>query len=309
MNAVIAVALPVFAITATGLLAGRMRVMTGADAASLNKFVIQIAVPAALFGLTAGAEPVGAKELTIGGAYALAAAVAIFGGYAIGQLLFGLTKPAAGAHGFASTLGNAVFLGLPIALSIEGWTQPFVSLMLIEGIFVIAIGVALMSPRREGDALTKLAAYFAGPLKNPIVLAMIAGIAYAAVGLPFSGPFETFFGYFARAGGAVALFSLGLFLATHPLPALRDIWGKLAAVTAVKLGVLPAIALGAAYALGVSDPDYLGALALFCFVPTGAFAFILASQFGVYQSESAAAVTITALLSVLTISGVLMVYA
>jgi len=310
MNAVIVVALPVFAIIAAGFAGGRMQLMSASDAQALNKFVFRFAMPAALFGLTASTPPPGAEDLAIAAAYAIAAGVALFGGYILAQMFFPLTKPEAGAHGFASTLGNAVFLGLPIALTIEGWARPFVVLMLIEGVFVIAIGAALMAPRSESASLpAKVAGYFSGPFRNPLVLAMVAGFVYSAIGLPFSGPAETFFSLLGRAAGPTALFSLGLFLATHKFPALQAVAGRVAAIAVVKMAALPAIALGAAFALGVSDPAYLGALALFVFVPSGVGSFVIASQYGVYESETAAAVSFTTVLSLLTVSGVLIAFA
>lgn len=310
MNAVITVAFPVFAIIAVGLFAGRAKLMSAGDSQALNKFVFRFAMPAALFGLTAGTPPPGAQDVTIAVAYGAAASVALFGGYILAQVLFPLSKAEAGAHGFASTLGNAVFLGLPIALTIDGWARPFVVLMLIEGVFVIAIGAALMAPRNnEGSLLKRIGGYFAGPLRNPLVLAMVAGFVYSALGFSFSGPAETFFSILGRAAGPTALFSLGLFLATHQFPELKSVAGRVGAIALVKMAVLPAIALGVALGLGLDDPAYLGALALFVFVPSGVGSFIIASQYGVYQSETAAAVSFTTLLSVLTVAGVLMVFA
>ena len=310
MNAVLTVALPVFAIIAVGIFAGRAKLMTAGDSQTLNKFVFKFAMPAALFGLTASTPPPGAADATIAIAYASAAFISLFGGYFLAKILFPVTAPEAGAHGFASTLGNAVFLGLPIALTIDGWARPFVVLMLIEGIFVIAIGAALMSPRsNDGSFLKRLSGYFIGPLKNPLVLAMIAGFVYAALGLTFSGPAETFFSILGRAAGPTALFSLGLFLATHQFPAFKSVAGRVGTIAAIKMVLLPAIALVIAMTLGLNDPAYMGALALFLFVPSGVGSFIIASQYGIYQSETAAAVSFTTLLSVLTIAGVLVVYA
>ena len=310
MNAVIAVALPVFGIIAAGLAAGRFGAMTAEDSQALNKFVFRFAMPAALFGLTAGTAPPGREDLAIAGAYALAAFVSLAAAYVLSQSLFRLTKQEAGAHAFASTLGNAVFLGLPIALSIEGWARPFVSLMLIEGTFVLAIGAALIAPRRDGGAfLPRVAGVFAGAVRNPLVAGMVAGFVYAALGLPFTGPFETFFDLLGRAAGPTALFALGLFLATHAFPKLGSVAGKIASIALVKMAVLPALALGAAYLFGVSDPAYRGALALFTFVPCGVVSFVMASQYGVYKTEAAAAVSFSTMLSVLTISGVLIVFA
>ncbi len=310
MNAVLTVALPVFAIIAVGILAGRAKLMSAGDSQTLNKFVFRFAMPAALFGLTASTPPPGAADLTIAMAYAGAAFVALLGGYVLAKALFPVTGPEAGAHGFASTLGNAVFLGLPIALTIDGWARPFVVLMLIEGVFVIAIGAALMAPRStEGSMWKRLGGYFVGPFRNPLVLAMIAGFIYSALGLTFSGPAQTFFSLLGRAAGPTALFSLGLFLATHQFPALKSVAGRVGTIALFKMVLLPTIALGAAYALGLNDPAYMGALALFVFVPSGVGSFIIASQYGVYQTETAAAVSFTTLFSVATIAGVLMIFA
>ena len=59
MSPVLAVALPVFAIIAAGLCAGRFGWMNAGESAALNKFVFRFAMPAALFGLTAGTAPPG----------------------------------------------------------------------------------------------------------------------------------------------------------------------------------------------------------------------------------------------------------
>ena len=123
MHAAINLALPVFAVIAAGLTAGRFGLMTASDSQSLNKFVFRFAMPAALFGLTATTAPPGTEALSLAAAYAVAGFAAIFGGYYMARLLFPVSKQEAGAHGFASTLGNAVFLGLPIALTVEGWAR------------------------------------------------------------------------------------------------------------------------------------------------------------------------------------------
>ena len=309
MYAVINLALPVFAIIAVGLLAGRLELMSGGEAQALNKFVFRFAMPAALFGLTAGTAPPGPEDLSLALSYGIAAFTVIFGAYFLSQLLFPLTKEEAGAHGLSSTLGNAVFLGLPIALTIEGWGRPFVVLMLVEGIFIIAIGAALMTPRDNAMTLSNRAMKFVtDPFRNPLVAGAAAGFLFSALGFSLAGPFELFFKILGRAAGPTALFSLGLFLATHQFPAIGAVAGRVASIAAIKMIALPMIALGIAYFMGLSDPDYLGALALFVFVPSGVASFIIASQYGVYQTETAAAVSVTTLLSILTISGVLILF-
>ena len=309
MESVVSLALPVFAVIAAGALAGRFNFLSISDSQALNRFVFRFAMPAALFALTATTPPPGMGDLSLAASYALAGFTVIFATYFLAQKLFPITKPEAGAHAFTSTLGNAVFLGLPIVLTIEGWARPYVVLMLIEGIFIIAIGAAMMTAKKDEITLqSRIVKLFTDPLKNPLVAAALAGFAFSAFGFSLAGPIESFLSILGRAAGPVALFSLGLFLATHPFPGVGAIAGRISAIAFMKMLVLPAIALGAAYALNITDPAYLGALALFVFVPSGVGSFVMASQYGVYETETAAAVSITTLLSILTISGVLIVF-
>jgi len=311
MDAAFNIALPVFGIIAAGMLAGRFGFMDGADAQVLNKYVFRFAMPAALFGLTASTAPPGLADARLALSYAIAGFTIIFGVYFLSKALFSLSRQEAGAHAFSSTLGNAVFLGLPIALSIEGWARPFVVLMLVEGIFIIAAGAAMMSPKSSDDGLSLLKLgerIFISAFRNPLVAGAAAGMAVSVAGLSLPGPASSFFTILGRAAGPTALFSLGLFLATHKFPAIGAVAGKVSAIAAAKMLALPAIAIGAAYMLGIRDGHALAALSLFTLVPTGVGAFIMASQYKIYTTETAAAVSVTTVLSLLTITGVLMVF-
>ncbi len=312
MNAVLTVALPVFAVIAAGLLAGRMKLATADDSAALNRFVFRFGFPAALFGLMSGASGLGAADARLALAYGIPAIAAMGISYVFARKAFALEPQAAGAHAFASVIGNAVFLGLPIAIGIEGWARPFVTLMLVEGILIIGIGASLMSPR---DASTMTPSYMRAleflkrPLSNPLVAAALAGFAFGSLGLSLPGPAQSFFDILGRAAGPVALFSLGLFFATRTLPPIGETFGKTLAIAVVKMALLPGAAFATSALLGVEDAAYRGALALFTVVPTAVGAFVMASQYGRYIDETAAAIAVTTGLSVLSIGAVLLVFA
>jgi predicted permease len=309
MNSVIAVALPVFAIIGAGFLAGRWKILPAEDVAALNRFVFRFAMPAALFGLTARAAPIGGDDLIMALAFGLAALIAILGNYAFARRVFDLSPQEAGAHGFSSGFGNAVFLGLPIAMSIPGWAPHFVVLMLVEGIGVIALGAALLSARDDANPLKLLLA----PLRNPLVAAMILGLVFSGLAamtpLALEGPIGVFFDFLGRAAGPTALFSMGLFLATTPTPPIAQVAGKVASIAIVKMVFLPATVLGALYLFGVTDRALLGAAALFTATPVAVGAFIMSSQYAIYTRETAAAVAASTVLALVSISTVLMIYA
>lgn len=312
MSSILAVAFPVFAVIAAGLAAGRLRAVSAEDSAALNRFVFRFAMPAALFGLMSGAHGLQPADGILAIAYGAPALFVLTAAYFIGRRLFSLARPEAGAHAFASTIGNAVFLGLPIALAIEGWARPFVVLMLVEGILLVGAGAALMTAREQeknAGPLRAVGGFLARPFKTPIVAAAFAGFALASIGVSLPGPVQSFFDILGRAAGPSALFSLGLFLATHPLPPLKTTAGKIAAVALMKMIALPLLAFAAGRLLGVDDRHYLAALVLFTVTPTAVGAFVMASQYGYYVRETVSVIAATTMLSVLTISAALALFA
>ena len=304
------IAAPVFAIIAAGLAAGRLGFMGGADAAVLNKFVFRFAMPAALFGLTATTPPPGADYIGLALVYAAAAFASIFGTYLLAQRLFPISEQEAGAHAFAATIGNAVFLGLPIALAVETWARAYIVLMLIEGVAIITIGASLMTPRENGLSLAgRIGKTLRAPLTNPLVIASSSGFAFSALGLTMPESGVQFFQILGAAAGPAALFSLGLFLATNQYPDIRSIAGRAASILVVKLAFLPVLALGGARLFGVDDPTQVSALALFTFMPSGVTSFVMASQYGIYKTETASALLLSTICAIFTVSGVLIAFA
>ncbi|MEQ8176973.1 MAG: AEC family transporter [Amphiplicatus sp.] len=312
MPSILAVALPVFAVIAAGLAAGRLRLAGAEDSAALNRFVFRFAMPAALFGLMSGASGLQSTDGWLALSYGAPAMLAVFAAYQIGRRLFCLNRPDAGAHAFASSMGNAVFLGLPIALAVEGWARPFVVLMLVEGIVTLGVGAALMAAPDTDEHARNLKTFrdaMLRPLKNPLVVAAMAGFAFSSLGVALPGPVRKFFEILGDAAGPAALFSLGLFLATQKLPPLKESGGKVASIALVKMALLPVLTLLLLASFGVRDLNYVAAAALFTVTPTAVGAFVMASQYGCYVRETVAAIAATTALSILTISAVLVIFA
>ncbi|MCA8889907.1 MAG: AEC family transporter [Parvularculaceae bacterium] len=311
MTTVLTVAFPVFAVIAAGYLAGRFHLASADDAAALNRFVFRFGFPAALFALMSSATGFGPADAAIALSYGGAALAVMTASYVIARIIFSLSPEDAGAHAFASTIGNAVFLGLPIALGIEGWARPFVGLMLVEGILVIGLGAALMAPRSKAHGAPlhqRIGAVIARPLKNPLVAAALAGFVFSALGLSLPVPVRSFFEILGRAAGPVALFSLGLFFATRAFPPLRETAGKTFAIMAMKMAAMPALAFALLSLAAPVDDAHRGALALFTFVPTAVGAYVMASQYGRYVDETATAIAATTALSVVSITAVLVAF-
>ena len=316
MSPVFGVALPFFAVIGAGFLAMRLRLAPDGDVAALNRFVFRFAMPAAVFGFTASANPPGGEDLIVAGVYGGVAFAVMMGTFLAARRIFGLKSADAGAHAFSSTLANAVFLGLPIALAIDGWGPHFLVLMLVEGIGVITLGAALIAPGRKN-----MAGLLSAPFRNPLVLGLILGllvsIARALTGLALPLPVMSFIDILGRGAGPTALFALGMFLGgpafrrgeTAQNAGAQPIGARVFTIALVKLAILPALFLGGIYLAGVRDPGIVGPAALFGFLPAGVGSFVMAEAYGVYRRETAGAIAATTLLSVATIAMVLFTFA
>jgi hypothetical protein len=305
MTVVIAVALPVFALIAAGFLAGLLKVATEADSEALNRFVFRFGFPAALFSLMAGSAPLSLDDLRFGTIYAAAAFAALALAYLIARKAFALPAREAGAQAFASVIGNAVFLGLPIALGVDGWARPYAVLMLFEGLFIMGAGAALLGAGEGG----LVRAFIIRPLTTPIIVGSLCGAIVAAAGLALPQPIREFLSLLGRAAGPVGLFSIGVFLAARRKSPLAPLGPRIAAVAAVKLVALPGLALALFSAFAPGDAHAKGALALFTLTPTAATAYVMASQFGHSARETAAFIAATTILSLITISYALIAFA
>ena len=247
MQAVLTVAFPFFAVIVAGFCCGRTGVMTQSDSAALNRFVFRIAMPVALFALTSRTESISPSDLVYALCYLISALIIIFAAYYSARSWFRLPRPDAGVHAFGATLGNAVFLGLPIAQSIPGWGPPFVILMLMEGIVIITIGSILIAGRvdeQATDLRTGLREILTRPFQNPLVVGSAGGFLFSLTGLNFAEPVTRFLAILGSAAGPTALFSLGLFLAFAPLQQHQIASPRIAHIVALKMILLPILTYG-----------------------------------------------------------------
>ena len=182
--------------------------------------------------------------------------------------------------GFTSLLQGAVrfntYLGIPLVVAFYG----------LETIALGALFIAFMVPFINVLCVWVLARYSGGGItaagaapemiRNPLILACLAGIAVNASGLGLAAPLEKFFSLVGGAAPAVGLLCVGAGL---DLVAARagKIWVALSAV--LKLVAMPLIALGFAELLGVGGAA-AKVLILFHALPTAPSAYILARQLG-----------------------------
>lgn len=310
MRALLDIVAPVFGVVLAGYLAHRQGFLDDGAVATLNRFVYFIALPPLLFLLAVGAPLL---ELLHGPFLAtylggILATLAVAEGAA--RLWFKRRSPVERAlHDLAAVFSNTVYMGIPLFLAAfgPGHMTPILSAALASNLLLIGAAVAAIeagrSHRHGAGAVLRQVAQALG--RNPVVLSLLAGVLASWLAIPLSSALLRGLEFIGGAAAPTALFALGAGLYGRPLLAAYP--GEVVWLALLKLALNPLFtwALGA-YWLAL-DPFRLKAAVLIAAIPTGALVFVVAQHYGIYVQRSAAVVTVTTALSVVTLTVLLAV--
>ncbi len=306
MAVITSVALPIFSIMLIGFLAGRTGLMQASASQALNTVVYWFAMPPLLF-LAMSAAPL---EQIINWNFVAAFLGSTWLVWALAAVIGWALARAHGSvlvmQGMTATFANTGYMGIPLMAAAFG--DPGLAAATLATVInaALAVGTAVIllelvgSPggqrrglaRALGDVVLALA-------RNPLILGAVAGILWGQTGWALPTAFDTLFTLLGGMASPVALFGIGLFLAHQRLTAgLFEVsW-----VTVLKLVAHPvACWLLIAYLFPL-DPFWAFACVLMAALPTGAIAFVIAQNYGVYTQRSSGVILVSTVVSVLTVS-------
>lgn len=312
MSVVFNVALPVFAIILAGVLSGKAKLLGPASSEALNKFVYWMALPPVLFLGTARRS---LPEIFNGpfiGAF-LGAMLAV---YALGALAGWLTRrDRTQIHcmqGLNAAFSNTGYMGIPLFLAAFGPDHLAPAILATVIMSAVMVGIAVIwleFANSQGNGLGKaLRDVGRALLKNPLIISTALGIAWSALlpGVAVPKPVATFCELMGAPAGPCALFAIGLFLATQKL---RAGLAEAGWISAMKLLVQPALTWVLIQTLFPMDPFWTGSAIILAALPTGALTFVVAQQYRIYVERTSSAILVSTVLSVVTLSALLAVYA
>jgi len=276
--AIVEALLPIFGLIVVGFVARRSGWLPPAFWTQVERLVYYLLFPALLLRTVAGTDFAG---LPLEGAFA-ALALAVIAVAALVLLARPLLTRVAGLDGpgFTSVFQGAIrlntYIGLAAAAGIFG----------PDGLALAAIGIAAVVPVVNVASVVVLARYGGGQLgilavvgqvvRNPIILAVAAGGALNALGIPLPFGVDPFVEILGRASLPLALLAVGAGLS---LKAARNAGTGVAIASILKLGAAPALTLALCQAFGVTGLAVPVAV-LFNAVPGSASSYILARQMG-----------------------------
>ena len=306
MQTILNTALPFFALIFCGYGAGRLRLLSEASIAGVNAFVFYFALPAFIFSLLATSPLADVVNVPFVAAY-LGTGLVVFAFAAVlGYLLFEVRRSEAALQGSAAVLGNTGYMGIPLVAAAFGDRAaiPLVLGLTLEATVLIPLTIILVEVQKGLDAgwSQLLRSITSAMVRNPIIVAIFAGVLVSAAGFGLPTPIENFADLLGRSAGPCALFALGATLSTFPI---STGIGEVSYITFFKLLIHPAAIWFATTQLFDVDPLWAAVATLGAALPVAANVFIVAKQYDTYVERVSSAILVSTVISVITVSTLL----
>lgn len=303
MLAILFKTLPFFALIALGYWAGRTRFFSEEATAYLTKFVFYFALSAMIFRFAANLpfSEVWNPTLVLG---YLAGTMAVYVLCTLVAFMRKLDIATAAVEAQCAAIGNIGFLGLPMLALLMGDEAVGVIMMMLAVDLIVfsSLIVILITGSRDGRiSLGVVKTVSIGLVKNPMIVAIVLGLAWSSLEIPIPQPMNDFLLILGGAATPGALFAIGASLASKSAERVEvALW-----ISTCKLVLHPAcVAIALLYVFPV-DP-YAAAVAIAASaLPVAGNVYILAQHYGVAPQRVSASILVSTTLSILTVTAVI----
>ena len=309
MNDVLLIVSPVFGIVGLGYFAVRSGLFDEAAERGLGGFVFNFAIPCLLFRTMVATEWPEASTLGLLIAYYGPSLFIMALSMVVAYAAFGRREKALGVIAMGGSFGNTVLLGLPLVLTAYGDAGATPLFLLIATHAVILLSVAtvileILSGSQAGlRALPQKVAR--GLVTNPIVMTLLAGIAYGATDWPIPGPIDAVMEKMGMAATPCALFAMGASLARFGVVGrhLESTW-----MSFVKLVLHPLLVWLAAVYVFDLDRVWAEVATIIAACPTGVNVYLFAQRYDAAIRLATTHVFVSSVASVVTLSVLLTIF-
>ena len=294
------VVLPVFLLILIGYLGGRSGKLGVNASTELNRFVVWLALPSQLFNFAANS---GWQTLWQPGfitAFFLSCLI-VFVVVLLISLMRNRDLAAASFDALSASYSNTGYMGIPLcalALGQDGLAPAIISTFIVFVMFALAtvfIEIGILSHKKSHEIAWNV---IKSLCTNPLLIAPVAGLAWAASGLTLYDPIAQVIAFLAAASTPCALVSIGLFLIQKSTAAPVQAWG----ISLAKLILQPVIAWVIAGPILELPSLWVNAIVILSALPTGTGPFMLAQYYKADGSVISRVVLITTVSSLLTLS-------
>ncbi|WP_299562479.1 AEC family transporter [uncultured Sulfitobacter sp.] len=300
MLAIFLKTLPFFALIGLGYWAGRTRFFTQEATAYLTKFVFYFALSAMLFRFSANLSIADVWNGRLVAAYLWGTAFV----YGIATLVCyarRLNIETTAMEAQCAVIGNTGFLGVPMLTLLLGAEAigPVMLALAVDLIVFSSLIVILITGSRDGRmSIGILRTVGLGLLKNPMIVAISAGLIWSALRIPIPAPMNEFLALLGAAATPGALFAIGASLASKSAERI-SVAGWL---SFCKLVLHPLFVAFAAFVLFKVEPFEATVIISAAALPVAGNVYILAQHYNVAPARVSAAILVSTTLSIVTVS-------
>lgn len=287
---IINILLPDFLLILLGFITLRVTNWSGDFWSGMEKLVYYVLFPALLFYSTSRAP----LDFASSGHFLQIGLITCLSGIALGWLAKPLFRP--GHMVFESGMQTAFRFNSYIALAVAGRIAGDHGTALMAILIGFAVPVTNMAAVHA--LVKKEDRLFLEIIKNPLLMATLAGIAFNLLGLHLPDAANAFLSRLGNASIALGLMLVGAGLQIRGLHASK---GIATYFLIVKLMIIPAIAYGLGIWLAL-PPLQLQLVVLFAALPTASSAYVLAVRMGGNGGFVAFLISASTMLSMLTLS-------
>ncbi|MEO6363959.1 MAG: AEC family transporter [Caldimonas sp.] len=305
--------LVIFLIVAAGWVAARLRLLGGGDVArTLSNAAFHVFVPALLFRTTARIDfaSLDARLLI---AFFVPTLLLLGAVYAVERVRAARAAPKQAAvptiRAITTVYGNGVQIGIPLAAALFGETGLALHLTVVSvhalillTVLTALVEIDLARARRRADPgnarlLQLLATTVRATVVHPVVLPVLAGLAWNATGAALPAVADELLATLGQAVVPLCLVLIGVSLAQYGA---RGALRAAALLSLAKLVVQPLLVLGVArFGLGLGGVP-LAIVVLMAALPVGSNALVFAQRYDTLQGEASTAIVLSTLGFVIT---------
>ncbi|MEM8877072.1 MAG: AEC family transporter [Pseudomonadota bacterium] len=297
MTAVLLLTFPFFAVCLLGWIAARSGMLSDGAVRSLNVFVFNFAMPALIIGAISRADFAQLLNWQMALGWLAAGLVVFAVGALAARLILGSASTGAqwAIAGQAAAVGNIGFLALPLTYGAfgEAAVGPIIIALVVDLVILIPLSIAVLEGTGSVRRMIK------GVALNPFILSIFAGLALAFSGVGLPAALDSLAQFLGAAASPAALFALGASLAGRSA---GDGLPLVASLSVLKLLVHPGLVFVLLHPLlGVPIPATAIAVSIAA-MPVAGNVFVIAERYGVLVRDMSAAVLISTVVCVATVS-------
>jgi predicted permease len=289
-----------------GYLAGRFGMLMAGCSAILNQFVFVVSLPALLFISLSRIRVEDFFDWRFLGALGGGMLVIFLLSTQVARLIFPDNLTALGLHGLTAMFSSTAYVGLPIIKMVFGdaGLVPGIVGVVITGAIFLPFGIILseIDKERGGGRFTFRPLVLL--IRNPIILATVAGLFASAAGIVIPGSIKTFCELLSGAFIPCALFAAGLFMSGCSV---KGDSKEITWLVFAKLLLHPLITWLLAYHVFALKGNLPAIAVLQAALPSGVPVFVLAQQYNTFVTRSSAVILVSSAISVLTLTVLLFV--